>query len=138
MGHQRTCLVALKWIFLVLFFGFVLLIAVLSGGCGKSEPTKPRQTFTAMAEVRGTSMLPTFSDREIVALELCAWNEIGAGDTIIFWNGISREYNHHRIDRFDHLSGRWITRGDNNGGQDMGRMSRDEFVGRTKKLIRAP
>lgn len=114
-----------------------LQVALLMTGCNRqAEPARP--VFTAMANSAGTSMQPTFAEREVVALELCPWDELRTGDTVIYWHDLTGQYIHHRIDSYDRNSGRWITRGDNNPGQDTGRMTSDEFIGRTHKLLVAP
>lgn len=81
-------------------------------------------------------MLPTYGN-EWVRLELCDYSEVGAGDTVVFFHDGVGGYVHHRLQQRD-ATGRWITAGDNNPGIDRGRVSRDDFVGRTSKLIGRP
>ena len=80
-------------------------------------------------------MLPTFGVDELVSLELCPFTELRARDTIIFWHAESGQYVHHRLVARHATDGRWVTQGDNNPTQDWGRVTADEFVGRTHKLF---
>lgn len=117
----------------------LLLVAGLLAGCGKPESPSARPAdrpvFLARAETVGTSMLPTFSERETVGLELCAFSDLRPRDTVIYWHDGARQYIHHRLLYRDQTDGRWVTGGDNNPGRDSGRMTADEFIGRTRKLV---
>jgi hypothetical protein len=110
------------------------------GGCGKQPTESGRQitpgrpTYTAETLSVGQSMLPNFGEVERVRLELCAYSDLAARDTVIFWHDRTRQYVHHRLIERDAVTNRWITRGVNNRGADTGLMTADEFIGRTHKL----
>lgn len=112
----------------------------LLGGCGKQpvdsgrRATPGRPTYIAETLSIGNSMLPTFNQVERVRLELCAYGDLAARDTVIFWHDRTSQYVHHRLIERDATTNRWITRGDNNQGRDTGLMTADEFIGRTHKL----
>lgn len=120
--------------------GTVLALAALYfAGCGRapdSATSADRPPLRARIVCTGSSMLPTFAVVEEVQLELCAFSDLRARDTVIFWHDQSRQWVHHRLDYRDPRDGRWVTRGDNNRGVDTGRMTSDEFAGRTHKLPR--
>lgn len=78
-------------------------------------------------------MLPTFAVEETVALDLCPFSALRARDTVIYWHETG-QFVHHRLSHRDDLTMKWITQGDNNPTHDTGRMTSDEFVGRTHKL----
>lgn len=128
LRHQQTCLVALKWLFgAALLLGILLL---LLAGCSKTPPPAPRPAFRALAQAMGDSMLPTFKSGDFVSVELCRFEDVGAGDTVIYWHEATKAYVHHRAVQRD-MTGLWITRGDNNPTIDTGHMSSAQFVGRT-------
>lgn len=79
-------------------------------------------------------MLPTFAEAEVVTLELCRFDELRAGDTVIFWHEGVRGYIHHRLSHRDETTNRWRTKGDNNATADTGLLTPSVFVGRTHKL----
>ncbi len=117
---------------------FLAALALSLFGCGKSDTGNPasvaaRPPFTVPVLVAGKSMLPTFGDGELVTLEICPFSALRGNDTVVYWHDGIREYIHHRLDGRDD-TGRWVTRGDNNGNIDRGHMTSDEFVGRTHKL----
>lgn len=97
-----------------------------------AAPSRP--VFIGMARTVGSSMLPTFGVSETVGLELCAFGDLRGNDTVIYWHSETQQWVHHRLQYRDDVSGLWITRGDHNPGQDTGRMTSDEFVGRTHKM----
>lgn len=105
-------------------------------GCSKSpeSASSARPVFTAKALCIGQSMLPEFSEQEWVNLELCPFSALRTGDTIIYWNNEVRLFVHHRLIQRDATDGLWLARGDNNAGRDVGRVTADEFVGRTHKF----
>ena len=107
----------------------VLLLAILLGGCGEEHK---RPHFSSIAVTYGKSMLPAFSEFEMVMLEHCKWSDLKAGDTVIYWNNEHSIFVHHRILARDKTG--WKMRGDNNPGNDVGIMTADEFVGRTHKM----
>lgn len=109
----------------------LILCALAFLGCSKQEVAS-RPPFVVYTQVVGDSMLPTYKSGEIVTLELCDYQSVGAGATVIFWHEEIKTFLHHRLVGRDH-TGRWITRGDNNPGIDRGHMSRADFVGRTRK-----
>lgn len=113
-------------------------LVALVTGCGKPQtPAAPaRPAFVAMAQSAGTSMLPLFAERETVALELCRFSDLAPGNTVIFWHDGTQQYVHHELWFRNERDGRWHTRGINNPRLDTGRMTSDEFVGRTRKLTR--
>lgn len=129
----------LAWIFrlaaLAVVASFMLWLALAAFGCSRQAdavaPAHP--VFVAKADSIGTSMLPTFGVAETVALELCAFSDLKAGDTVVYWHDGGRLWVHHRLEGRDQ-TGRWVTRGDNNPNIDRGHMTSDEFIGRTKKL----
>jgi signal peptidase I len=109
-----------------------LLIACLAfAGC---EQPEGRPAFTGMALASGTSMLPTFGSPEVVSLQLCSFDDLLPGDTVVFWHDGIRDFVHHRLVRRDN-AGHWICQGDNNPNPDNVRMTREDFVGRTGKLF---
>lgn len=79
-------------------------------------------------------MLPTFSVVEMVALELCSFDDLRPGDTVIYWHDGISSYVHHRLILREDTTNRWKAKGDNNAGLDTGLVTRDVFVGRTHKL----
>ncbi len=96
-----------------------------------------RPVFICQFRAVGNSMLPTFSADEMVLLEMCAFEDLQAGQPIIYWHTESQQYVHHRLVERDQ-TGQWLVRGDNNTGNDRGRVTADEFVGRTRKLATQP
>lgn len=113
----------------------LLAALLLLAACGQREPAAPSHPpFTTTARTVGRSMLPTFGETETVQLELCRFADLRTGDTVIYWHDGVRQFIHHRLIQRDARDGRWLTRGDNNPGQDIGRFTSDEFVGRTHKL----
>jgi hypothetical protein len=115
-------------------------LALLFTGCGRdSRSEAPRPPLRVHVLSTGTSMLPTFSERETVALDIgTRFSDLQPGDTVIFWHGETRQYVHHRLSHRDTIDGRWHTYGDNNPGRDWGRFTADEFIGRTHKLPLKP
>lgn len=106
-------------------------------GCAKRDAagtaaSRPAYRFTTVTT--GRSMLPTFGEAEVVMVELCRFGDLRTGDTVIYWHDGTRQFVHHRLMQRDATDGRWLCRGDNNPGQDTGRFTADEFVGRTHKL----
>lgn len=87
-----------------------------------------------MVLVGGTSMLPTYAEAEVVALELCRFEDLRAGDSIIYWHEGVRAYIHHRLASRDDVTNRWKAKGDNNANLDTGLVTPSVFVGRTHKL----
>jgi hypothetical protein len=115
-------------------FGIVLLALVVAG-CGKQpeSPAASHPAFRARVLCVGKSMLPTYGESEWVEVEFCHYEDLRGGDTVIRWDPVLRIFVHHRLE-FRNETGKWQTRGDNNGGSDRGVMTPDEFVGRTHKL----
>jgi len=74
-------------------------------------------------------MLPDFKSGDFVSVEFCHFEDVAAGESVIFWHGGVRDYVHHRTVERDY-TGRWVTRGDNNPTIDTGRMTSADFVGR--------
>lgn len=110
------------------------IIAILAvAGCSRSEAPK-RPVFVATTHSTGTSMLPHFSSDEMVALELCGYDDLKTGDTAVFWSDLLGRYINHRLIRFDSSAGGWMAKGDNNAFIDGDIVKRWNFVGRTKKL----
>lgn len=111
-------------------------IGVLCGCAPReaAEATQPRPALRAMVFVGGSSMLPTYAESEVVTLELCRFDELRAGDTIIYWHEGTRGYIHHRLFQRDAVTNRWKAKGDNNVGLDTGLVTPSVFVGRTHKL----
>lgn len=98
-------------------------------------PSRP--VFVCQVRTNGPSMYPTFGVNETVDLELCAFGDLRGNDTVIYWHSETRQWVHHRLQYRDD-SGQWVTRGDNNGGNDRGHVTADEFVGRTHKMTGTP
>lgn len=107
-----------------------------STGCSKSPDasaaTHPAFTFTALTQ--GKSMLPTFGEVELVQVELCRFSDLRTGDTVIYWNNEVQMFVHHRLIQRSEPDNLWLARGDNNAGRDVGRVTADEFIGRTHKI----
>lgn len=118
-----------------ILIGPIVALALLLAACGRQEqPVAPeRPAFVARALCVGRSMLPTFGEREEVQIELCRYEQLQGGDTVIRWDPVLKIFIHHRLE-YRNETGRWQTRGDNNGGSDRGVMTPEEFVGRTHKL----
>ena len=112
----------------------IFTLALGTGGCGRQPEPVARPPFRSETWSIGTSMLPAFAVVERVQLEHCRFTDLVPGDTVIYWHDQTRQYVHHRLDRRDDRTNRWITRGDNNPGQDTGLMLSNEFIGRTHKL----
>jgi len=133
MNLRRLSLTALDALGLALLVA-ALVLPFCVAGCSQSATSADRPAFVCTAQSAGTSMLPTFSEWETVRLELCKFSDLRAGDTVIYWHDGMRMWVHHRLTHRDAIDGRWHTRGDNNAWPDPGRMTSDEFIGRTHKL----
>jgi hypothetical protein len=116
---------------------FLLALALLLAGCGQQadQPRTPRPAFRGMVTAWGNSMLPAFKDGETIGTEFCRVEDIGLGDTVIFWSEAVGTYVHHSIDHWDVKLGRWVTKGLANPGVDRGYVTSENFVCRTHKLV---
>ena len=119
------------------FLGALLLTGIFAagivGGCDRQAEVKARPVFVARITLTGNSMFPLFHDGEEAGLELCAYNDIRTGDPVQYWHSELGKYICHELVGRD-ATGRWVTRGINNPGNDRGHMDSSEFVGRVRKL----
>lgn len=104
-------------------------------GCAPSDaPKRARPALLVTVSTVGFSMLPTFANGEAVRMELCGFDDLAPGDTVIYWHEGVSAYVHHRLILREDTTNRWKAKGDNNAGLDTGLVTRDVFVGRTHKL----
>jgi len=119
---------------IIQLFAAALLLALSACSDSSKPAVAPRPVFVAEAQSIGTSMLPTFGEKEQVALELCRVEDLVPGNTIIFWHEETRQFVHHRLEHRDPTTGLFRTRGDNNPNHDRGFFTPSNFVGRTHRL----
>ncbi len=143
----QTCL-TLSPIRAVLVLG-VMGILFLVSGCStpqtRPSPTAPRsgvsrENALSLAQITATtvggqvftvaptgSMKPTLDESSVVTVETVAFQDLRAGDIVIYRNGSGTPIIHRLYER--HNSG-WLVLGDNNGSVDREAVTRQNFVGR--------
>jgi hypothetical protein len=82
----------------------------------------------------GESMLPTFPAKTLIEFQMIPFDQLKAGDTVIFWDytNSTPRFIHHRL--VEKQLGNWIARGDNpvtNQTADRPWVTKDNYIART-------
>lgn len=101
-----------------------LLLVAFYGGC-TLPPLPQANTFT----LRGTSMEPTIRDGSQIAIRRVPFESLAVGDVVCYRNLWHKENPTltHRIVR--KTAAGWITKGDGNSHEDVGLVTKSNFVG---------
>lgn len=107
----------------------VALFAVLTGCAAPSRP--PLNVQLGMIHSTGKSMLPAIPFDSTLPVKAVPFDQLKAGDVVIYWNVWAGCYVHHRILKRSRVSHGWVAKGDNNSRADRGLVTARNYCGVT-------